>query len=73
MILQFYHIKLNSYLFLLFRLARKVTIEGCKQASTSTYVKIGESKELPQRNAGLQNESVTLSDNAPLNSIKFIV
>ena len=48
-------------------------VEGCKQASSNTFVKIGESKELPQRNAGLQNESVTLTDNAPMNSIKFII
>jgi hypothetical protein len=53
--------------------AKKIIIEGCKQASSNSFNKIGESKELPQRNAGLQNDSVTLSDNAPMNAIKFII
>ncbi len=34
-------------------IARKIIIEGSKQASCSDFVKIGESKELPQKNAGL--------------------
>ena len=54
-------------------LAKKILIEGCKQASSNSFNKIGESKELPQRNAGLQNDSIALCDNAPMNSIKFII
>ena len=53
--------------------ARRIAIEGCKQASSSDFVRIGESKELPQRNAGMQNDSITINDNAPMNAIKFII
>ena len=52
--------------------ARKIIVEGCKQANAQTFSKIGESKELASRN-GLQNESVKITESAPINLIKFIV
>ena len=52
--------------------AKKIVIEGCKQANAQTFTKIGESKDLPER-SGLQSDSVTITDGAPCNLFKFII
>ena len=52
--------------------ARKIVIEGCKQANSQTFTRIGESKDLPER-SGFQSDSVTITEQAPINSFKFII
>ena len=52
--------------------ARKIIIEGCKQANAQTFTRIGESKELPDR-SGFQSDSVTITVSAPVNLFKFII
>ena len=52
--------------------ARKIVIEGCKQANAQTFTRIGESKDLPER-SGFQSDSVMITEPAPINSFKFIV
>ena len=52
--------------------ARKVVIEGCKDPNAQTFTKIGESKELAQRN-GIQTEAVTISDAGDMEYVKFII
>ena len=52
--------------------ARKIIIEGCKQANAQTFTKIGESRELAQR-SGIQSDSVKITETAPINMVKFII
>ena len=47
--LNYYDRKLFIYLICIF-IARKIVIEGCKEANGQTFTKIGESKEIGQRN-----------------------
>ena len=58
---------------LLFHTAKKIVIEGCKQGAPNSFTKIGESKELPNRNAGLQVEQIQISDSTPMQQFKFII
>lgn len=53
--------------------ARKIIIEGCKSSNATNFSKIGESKELAQRNAGLSQEHITITDPAPVSLIKLVI
>ena len=52
--------------------ARKIQIDACKHSNAQTFTKVGETKELPQRE-GLISESVQITENSAINLIKFII
>ena len=52
--------------------AKKIAIEICKQANAQNFSKVGESKEMPNRN-GLQSDSVKINESTPVNLFKFII
>ena len=53
--------------------ARKIIIEGCKTTNASEFKKVGESKDLPNKQAAVQSDSVKLSEPAPYSLLKFII
>jgi hypothetical protein len=53
--------------------ARKVFIEGCKTTNASEFKKVGESKDLNNKQGVIQTDSVKLSEPAPYSLLKFII
>ena len=53
--------------------ARKIIIEGCKTTNASEFKKVGESKDLTNKQGVVQTDSVKLSEPAPYSLLKFII
>ena len=53
-------------------IARRIQVDGCKHANAQTFIKLGETKDLPQRDS-LIKETIQVSDSAPVNLIKFVI
>ena len=53
--------------------ARKILIEGCKTTNASEFKKVGESKDLANKQGAVQTDSVKLSEPAPYSLLKFII
>ena len=52
---------------------KKVQIEGCQTANGNGFKVIGESKEIANKNGGVQNESVRIQSPTPQIMIKLVI